>query len=412
MTSSSSRFDRRLNGAAAAGAATLGLLAVLAPRAMPVWAIVMTALALVLLLRRDGPAGVRPRRPATAGLAAGFLGLVALGTAWSPSPRAVPTALEIGYVAAGALVLGRWIVSLPQDEGRRVGRLFLAGVAAGSALLAVNLVFDHPLNRWWHGLPDTALILASNVPKRSAAILALLIWPAAALAAGRIGGRRGWWAGAALAGAYAVGSIATGSRSAQLGMAAGLAAWGAAWIAPEAVRRGLAVALIAAFVGAVPFAARLAGDGRLDSADWLFASAQHRIEIWGRTAARVPDAPLLGHGIDASRALTPRPGEVSRFETLDTSLLPLHPHNAFLQLWLELGLIGGGLALGLALSALATIRRLPAQARPFALGLFASGLAMANTAYGLWQAWWMAAYLAGGLMMALAAAPRTATDPP
>ena len=46
------------------------------------------------------------------------------------------------------------------------------------------------------------------------------------------------------------------------------------------------------------------------------------------------------------------------------------------------------------------------------LALFATGLVMANTAYGLWQAWWMSGYLASGLMMALAVRAAAVREPP
>jgi len=134
----------------------------------------------------------------------------------------------------------------------------------------------------------------------------------------------------------------------------------------------------------------------------IFSSARHRIEIWGRAASRVPDAPILGHGIDAAREMPPRPGESSRFEVLKDHLFSLHPHNAFLELWLEAGVVGVALALGLLFWLFSAIGRAPPNVEPFLIAQLATGVMMANTAYGIWQAWWMCSFLAGALISATA----------
>ncbi len=404
MDGSTSSVGRGAAAIAAVALASLIPLAVLAPRGMPVWTIVLTLAAGALLLCRDGFAALRPGCGFAVG--AGFVGFAALSALWSPSSRAGLTALEIGYVAFGAWTVGRWISGLRSAEAARLGRLFLAGLAVGAVLLAINILFKYPLVRWWNVVPDELNLAATNVPKRTAALLALLVWPAAALTSSLWAGRWARRAELAVPLAYAAASIATGSRSAQAGMAAGLAVWCLGRVSAGTTRRALVAALVAAFVVAPPLASHL-GDG-----SWLFDSAQHRLEIWARTSARVPDAPLFGHGVDASRALQPRPGETSRFETLTSSLLPLHPHNAFLQLWLELGAVGGALAVAAAVGVLGIVRRLPGGFHPPALALFATGLVMANTAYGLWQAWWMSGYLASGLMMALAVRAAAVREPP
>ena len=65
--------------------------------------------------------------------------------------------------------------------------------------------------------------------------------------------------------------------------------------------------------------------------------------------------------------------------------------------------LGAALALAAALLLLLGTGRMERRMQPFALALFASGLAMASTAYGIWQAWWMGGMLASGLMLRLAA---------
>ena len=196
--------------------------------------------------------------------------------------------------------------------------------------------------------------------------------------------------------AYAIERLRfSGSR--QVGLAVFLAAQRRA----STTRRALAAALAAAFAGAIPAAWLFERVLDLDQAPWLFRSAQHRVEIWWRAAGRTLETPLLGQGIDASRALKPM-GETSQFDPLTESLLPLHPHNAFLQVWLELGALGAVLGLAVALLVLAGTRRLERDDQPYALASFTAALAMVSTAYGIWQAWWMAGMLAAGLMLVLA----------
>lgn len=390
-------MDRVLTVLAALACGLLGPAAALAPRGLPVWAIATTLVAATALWRDGAADALRARGPMPA-IVGALLLLATVSLAWSPSSRAAATVMEIGYIALGAAVIGRWTAMQGAEDADRLAGWFLAGLAAGFLIFGIEASANHPLHRWWNDIPADADMDMTNVPKRTAAVLGLLAW-AGALALHR---RWGGLAGPALLVAGTAGSMFLPSRSATLGLAVGLAAFWLATASPAWARRIVGALLITGFLLAVPLG--LAAGYALDAglADWLFQSARHRMEIWGHAAWRVLEAPLFGHGIDASRALEPEVGEWSRFGPLTDSLLPLHPHNGFLQVWLELGLAGAALVLAASLFALAAIRRLGIEAQPYALGLFAAGLAMANTAYGLWQAWWMAGYLAAGTMLALA----------
>jgi O-antigen ligase len=82
----------------------------------------------------------------------------------------------------------------------------------------------------------------------------------------------------------------------------------------------------------------------------LANSAVHRFAIWHFAIDRIAERPLLGWGLDASRALPggsdliedPRLPELARMGGL---WMPLHPHNPALQWRLELGLPGAARAL-------------------------------------------------------------------
>ncbi|WP_448190754.1 O-antigen ligase family protein [Azospirillum sp. sgz301742] len=381
----------------AAAIALLGPLAGVVPRGMPVWAITMLVLSAALLARTGGLARLlRPDRWAAASVLA-FLALAGASVAWSPSPRAGLTFVEIGYIALAAALAGACIADLPEEAAGRLGRLFVGGLMVGILIFSVENALDYPLHRWVNHTPADVPVSIGNVPKRAAALLALLVWPAA-LVVRRLGYRL---LAPALPLGFAALSLLQSSRSAIAGVAIGLVAFAlASWWA-TATRRALAGALAAAFAGAIPLAYLLERVLDLDHAPWLFTSARHRVEIWWRAANRALETPLLGQGIDAARALKPM-GETSQFETLAESLLPLHPHNAFIQVWLELGGLGAALALAVTLMVLGGTRRLERADQPYALASFMAALGMVSTAYGIWQAWWMAGMLAAGLMVLLA----------
>ena len=79
------------------------------------------------------------------------------------------------------------------------------------------------------------------------------------------------------------------------------------------------------------------------------------------------------------------------------NIIPLHPHNAGLQVWLELGLVGALLLAGLAWVALRGLARLPRIDQTLGLATFSCAFVIASVSYGLWQNQWVAT-----LMMAAA----------
>jgi O-antigen ligase len=68
----------------------------------------------------------------------------------------------------------------------------------------------------------------------------------------------------------------------------------------------------------------------------FLGSLYHRLDIWTYTWGFIKEGLWLGYGGDTSRAL----GEVSPYTFFGTPSLPLHPHNFYLQMLLELGVVG------------------------------------------------------------------------
>jgi O-antigen ligase len=133
-------------------------------------------------------------------------------------------------------------------------------------------------------------------------------------------------------------------------------------------------------------------------AEWLDGSARHRVEIWNYTAELIAQKPLTGWGFDAARAIP----KARPFEQVgERPLLPLHPHNAPLQILLELGAVGATIVFVLLMLLVGRIEGLSKPARVCGQALFVSTLVIACTAYGLWQNQWLAMMCSAALLIPL-----------
>ena len=118
-------------------------------------------------------------------------------------------------------------------------------------------------------------------------------------------------------------------------------------------------------------------------------STVHRWRMWEFVVSRIFERPVLGWGLDSSRAI---PGGHELAFHQYGELLPLHPHNAFLQIWLELGLIGI-LALCVVLAAAPFAITGIYEDSPMAsamLAVFTSYVVLGQLSFGVWQSWWLA----------------------
>ncbi|HLJ19763.1 MAG TPA: O-antigen ligase family protein, partial [Stellaceae bacterium] len=243
---------------------------------------------------------------------------------------------------------------------------------------------------------------------RGATILAIALWPTLLV----IGGAAARWRGAGLFVATALVVLGLPSRAAMLSMLVGLVSLLLSLRMPRPM---------AATIGAAVVAFGLAFSlGTLDSATisriherlpWLQNSALHRLAIWHFGMDRVAERPLLGWGLDASRAL---PGGEAVID--DPALpkvligygqwMPLHPHNAVLQWRLELGVPGlilCILAILWILWRIAGTETVPIRRRAIGLALAASTLVVALISYGFWQEWWQSSFwLLAALAIAVA----------
>jgi len=156
----------------------------------------------------------------------------------------------------------------------------------------------------------------------------------------------------------------------------------------RAAHAAAVISLILIITAPVSFARLERFPGLTETADRIKISAGHRLMIWSFVGERIAERPLAGWGLDAARGIPGgkdpiRPGE---------TWLPLHPHNAPLQVWLELGVPGAvlfGLLAALPWCGLATVPwpRIFVAAAGTSLSI---ALITSFATYGIWQEWWLA----------------------
>ncbi len=115
-------------------------------------------------------------------------------------------------------------------------------------------------------------------------------------------------------------------------------------------------------------------------------SWQWRLEIWAYTSDLIQQNFLFGHGLDASRPIN----QTAPLEGYQIDLLPLHPHNAALHIWLEQGLVGAALLAGALVALGGRIAGAPRLSRIQAVAIawvFTSYVSLVFFSYGVWQEW-------------------------
>jgi exopolysaccharide production protein ExoQ len=324
---------------------------------------------------------------------------------WSLDPgRSLILDMRLAGLFAAALALAGAASRVAAP--RRLVALLAVGITIGLALSGCDLLSDG-------GLSSLVSVRAFR-PFRLNQIaigLAILALPVTALL---IESRRVMAvliAAAAMSGAILLleDAAAKAALLASLPMAALLYRWRAS------VARIAAIVSVIGILTAPLTLPRLAqAPGLLAAADALKGSAGHRLLIWSFVGDRIAERPIAGWGLDSARAI---PGGTEEVRP-GLTRLPLHPHNAALQLWLELGMPGAALLalfvgwLWLRLAS-APWPRLYAAAVG---GSLTAALAAAFAAYGIWQEWWLGTLGLGLfliLVMAGAAEPAAAaTRPP
>lgn len=359
------------------------LVAVLVPKGLPI--IFAAAVLAALPAWRRVAVLDKTSRP-FAGLLAAILAWGLASTLWADQPvAALREVLVLLLTFGGAFLLaatGRAEAAL--IDGKLFRRALISGYIVGLAVLGEELLSGGWVIRRMQ--PGASLFYFNQ----GAAVMAILAWPAM-LALVREGAPKA----ALCLFPLALVVVALGeSESAGGGLLVGGLAALVALYRPKAT---ILVAAVLTTLGVLtaPLVVRALPSTETLRAHFIpeMNGLMPRIAIWNYTADRIEERPLAGWGLNSSRFFSSAADKRVLDPNWDivTEPLPLHPHNAILQWWLELGLVGAALfaaVIGLLYRAL--LGR--ASALPKALGLaqLTTAISIASLGYGIWQGWWLA----------------------
>lgn len=391
----------------AAGAVALALVApmmALANRSSPLVVGVAALLFLAGAVAEQGGRAVSrlvgPLRSPLGLAALAFLGWCLVSLAWSPFPGLWGRVLsEFLPTLAAAAILARlaparlppWALPLGAGLLAAACLYIVASLALGLAPQAwlgqrvALFMFNRPLL--------TLLLLAGPL----AAFLALRGYP---LAAG------------ALVAVTALAILRSISGAATLGLLAGGVMFAIGRLAPRHVALALAALTLALAFALAPVEGDIlhrlmpeAAHERLTQ-----SSSRARVAIAQSFGAAVAQAPWIGSGYGMGLRFADVPAAQALEPEMRAMLAVGHPHNSFLQIWSELGLVGAMLAALVAFLALRAVAALPRLLFAAALGLLGAAVAVMFVEHGAWQGWWTAGCGAAITWLRAAACARPAYE--
>lgn len=334
--------------------------------------------------------GWRPSLPSHAALTliAATIGWIWIASLWSFDPgESLVTSIQLLSLIVVAWLLSDSVVRVPDrgdPAGRGIARCAVTGIAAAAAALMIEMLFDMPIKTAVTGLWEDGGADASET-NRGGTFLVVGLWlvlPLTALATAR---PRLVALSLAVITVAAIAVSESGTN--KVALLAGAAFFALAWLG-RPVRLTMWASAICLGLIAIPWLAQAMFDAGLHEGDHLRFSVQHRIFIWHHVSDWAFEQPWFGWGFDSSsafpnRGIEPLPGY--------QSVIPLHPHNAALQIWLELGVVGLLLAVGVTARVAWRAEAAGNAWAPWLGAAAMSALVAANLGYGIWQTQWIAA---------------------
>lgn len=338
------------------------------------------------------------KRPLAIGLLLAFTGWAAasaLWSSWSNHSQALKLILLVPLGVLFAVAANR-----NDADSALVRRASLVAFALMVPTLAIEATWQMPINRAFQ--PDAPLGELGRNLSRAGTYLLAIGW---AVAGGVItsGWRFRWIGATAILAASGALTLPFGQFADVVAFGAGLVVFAAAFVIPR-VALLLTSGALALWVMIAPFVTPLLlANQRL--VDALPLSWAARVGIWRYVCARIVEQPWIGHGLDASRAVTDR----IQVRELNMRAVPLHPHSASLQIWFETGAVGAVLAAATLIAGGLALSRLYAHNRPAAAASAATlaslGL-VANVSFGIWQEWWFTTMFIAAALIAAIGAPQ------
>ena len=401
--------DRRLSLLFGTGVLVMATGGLLWPKLMAPVLGILTILAIGAAL---GQTGRLPRPNIPIAILTSSLGLwIAASTQWSLEPDTAwdRVARLAPFLALLPFLFCTSVVALLRAVQPSLPCILLVGLLFVCPIVILDNFADFPVYRFIYGRTDAEWmrpeIYSNSVHNRAVSYFGILAWAAAGWA---WASWRPWTAVGMIVAAWAM--VLSGASN-TAGIALGIAC---AVFAVARVSIRAAQVVVAAGVIGMTLAPPLLFPVLLDLSSPYLAklpySAQHRLEIYDFTSRTAAERPLLGWGIGASRNLPVNEEDMPRYHAFD--LAPTHPHNAFVQGWVELGIPGVLFLVAFAALVLINISSLPDKYLPFAYASYSGAFVVANLSYSVWSGSWLAAMLLGGMIfVAMPQSPASTRQP-
>lgn len=404
----------------------IGTVVVVATPAMLVSAKTVQAFLPVLLLVAGAGALYRgrwrdviPPLNAATILIAALLCYALISTFWAARPDAVFLLVIVAVVVAwGSLVTMQALEAETYGNTLHIAEGLWLGFLVGLVYALAEVVSDQAIKIWvynalglgpeqlepdrfftWEG--GRLVAVHPDDLKRNLMPVPLLLWPAL-IACRTIVSRAGRHVvGVALVAMALAAVFLSPSHTCKLALLASLLVFLCAVYVPRSTRVGLTIVWLVACLAMVPIVIQLRAL-ELQNADWLQLSGQLRIVIWKEIAELVSNAPFFGVGADMTYFIQPPLNEAPAAAPSWLGFPIPHPHNVYLQIWYELGLVGAVLLAGLGAAVLTLISSANALARPYLYAVFAAAAVEIGTSYNLWQIWFLCLFGFAAAMCAVA----------
>jgi len=337
-----------------------------------------------------------------------WLALMPLSSLWSivPASSLLRAGQFIGVVALWGLVRRMPDGLSAQDKDKLLDMLFWGWVMAMAALsppAILQAVMSD--DRRWPGF-----LVSHFLSKNGAVILTVTAFPLMLWLSGQARGRL---KAAALLLVLLAAVLAAHSSSALVGLTAGGAVWLLCRRWPRLTGWTLSLVLPALVLLMPWLVAHHDAEAIARAIPHFSITFFHRLMIWDFVSQRIFEHPWLGWGFDAARAI---PGGGDHFKASfavpwssapfheEGQYLPLHPHNAALQVWLELGALGAVATAGLLwLMVKRTVLNQADGTQGAMAGLITAAACVSFVAFGAAQAWWLSLLVLGWLGIRLCA---------
>ena len=371
----------------------------------------------VLFIARPG---IRPKAYVVAALA--FIAWAVITEFWSPGSRGIisgslfggdlairSAGLRLALVLAFAVLLVGGLLKIQEGRAQVSSRIMLGSVSIHgvmvwlSPFLAASVIpffYDHDPAQYPSGFQNL---------DRGANAFALVLPVLAAYLGTRAG--LAWKALAFVAVLASVASFALlGVSAAMFAAILMLVAFLVVRVFPKYGLRGLFTFAAAYLLSAPLLIGGLLGLVKAAGIN-LPGSFQSRAWSWEVVIGKIGEAPLQGHGIEASKTWQETYAEYPDWMAQLPDfwayypVVPGHPHNMALQIWAETGLIGAALA-SLAILLLGWTLplgdRLRVDVRYATAGMLAAALCLFSFSYSVWnEAFWATLALAVGALLLL-----------